>query len=488
MKHKSTPHKSVWIVPVFLLFLALFSVTAFAEDNVIRILNADGTVKSEVTHADPREAWNIAYRAAEAGDKKAEIVFGCNWTHDLDLGLAAGQDLTLDLNGHTILRTRGGKQIDNGFIFHIFDGTRLTVRDSDPASAGYDGIKGGVIAGGACKNGGGCIQIEAGGTCVIEGGTIHQCTTNDHGGAVKLAGASGKTTTLLMTGGAVNNCQTVYARANTHGGAVYSDYGTVYIENAQMDSCFAEDNGGAVYMNSGNLYIKNSVFSGNRCRDFGGAVFIDGGGLRLENCIFASNSAEDDGGAVYIDHGKGNDIRGCSFSGNRADGNGGAICVNDERAFLLDTQITENTAGGYGGGVYVDSLCDINLKGLMRICGNAGKNNRNNLTLQSGSASTAYLSSGGLTDGSLVSLSSTAGGAVRLGQDISAYQQSRYFRADYGSLELRDTEERDASMLASMIGSGKGLVCIGLGAAAVGTVIVLGVRHKKKANRKEDGE
>ena len=124
----------------------------------------------------------------------------------------------------------------------------------------------------------------------------------------------------------------------------------------------------------------------------------------------------------------------------------------------------------------------------MRICDNAGKNNRNNLTLQSGSASTAYLSNGGLTEGSLVSLSSTASGAVRLGQDISAYQQSRYFRADYGSLELRDTEERDASMLASMIGSGKGLVCIGLGAAAVGTVIVLGVRHKKKANRKEDGE
>ena len=83
------------------------------------------------------------------------------------------------------------------------------------------------IGGGACKNGGGCIQIEAGGTCVIEGGTIYQCTTNDHGGAV-------------------NNCQTVYARANTHGGAIYSDYGTVYLDGVELDSCFAEDNGGAI--------------------------------------------------------------------------------------------------------------------------------------------------------------------------------------------------------------------------------------------------
>lgn len=128
------------------------------------------------------------------------------------------------------------------------------------------------IGGGACKNGGGCIQIEAGGTCVIEGGTIYQCTTNDHGGAVKLSGASDKTTTLLMTGGAVNNCQTVYARANTHGGAIYSDYGTVYLDGVELDSCFAEDNGGAVYMNSGNLYIKNSVFSGNRAGGKGGAI------------------------------------------------------------------------------------------------------------------------------------------------------------------------------------------------------------------------
>ena len=488
MESKQTPKRTALSVLVFLLLLVLFSVTVYAEDNVIRILNADGTVKSEDRHADPREAWNIAYRAAEAGDKKAEIVFGCNWTHDLDLGLASGQDLTLDLNGHTILRTRNGKQIDNGYIFHVFDGTRLTVRDSEPSSAGHDGIKGGVIAGGACKNGGGCIQIEAGGTCVIEGGTIYQCITNDHGGAIKLAGSSKKTTTLLMTGGAINNCQTVYARANTHGGAVYADYGTVYIENAKLDSCFAEDNGGAVYMNSGNLYIKNTVFSGNRCRDYGGAVFIDGGGLRLEDCVFASNSAEDDGGAVYINNGKGNDIRSCVFSGNRTNGDGGAICVNDDRVFLMDTEIRENTAVGYGGGVYVDSLCDINLKGRMRICDNSGKSNRNNLTLQEGTASTAYISNGGLTEGSLVSLSSTGSGAVLLGQDISAYQQSRYFRADYGSLELRNTEERDSSMLASMIGDGKGFVIIAVGVAIIGAVIVLGLRRKKKAERKENRE
>lgn len=260
------------------------------------------------------------------------------------------------------------------------------------------------------------------------------------------------------------------------------------MENAALDSCFAEDNGGAVYMNSGNLYIKNTVFSGNRRRDFGGAVFIDGGGLRLEDCVFASNSAEDDGGAVYIDHGKGNDIRGCVFSGNRADGKGGAICVNDDRVFLLDTEIRENTAGGYGGGVYVDSLCDVNLKGLMRICDNAGKNSRDNLTLQEGAASTAYLSSGGLTEGSLVCLSSTGSGAVRLAQDVSAYQLSRYLRADRGSLELRDAEERDSSMLASMLGGGKGWVCVGIGVAVIAAVIVLGLRHKKKADRKENGK
>ena len=38
------------------------------------------------------------------------------------------------------------------------------------------------------------------------------------------------------------------------------------------------------------------------------------------------------------------------------------------------------------------------------------------------------------------------------------------------------------------IGIGKGWACVGIGAAVIGAVIVLGVRHKKKENREESGK
>ena len=101
--------------------------------------------------------------------------------------------VVIDLNGHNIIRhTDGNKQVRNGGIFRISNNAHLEILDSRPDSAGYDGIKGGVITGGASTNGGGAFTVTDWGQLTIRGGTIYKCTTNEYGGAVMLNGSSVK--------------------------------------------------------------------------------------------------------------------------------------------------------------------------------------------------------------------------------------------------------------------------------------------------------
>ena len=393
--------------------------------------------------------------------------------------------VVLDLNGHSIIRhTNNDRQVSNGGVFRIINDATLEITDSDPDSQGYDGIRGGVITGGASTNGGGAFTVTDRSKLTISGGTVYKCTTSQHGGAVLLAGTSVLHPSLEMRGGRVYFCQTTGAWANSHGGAIYADNGNVVLSGCRIDSCYSEDNGGAVYMNSGSLNVRDAQLTANHCLDYGGAIFISGGSLRAARSRFSSNEAKKDGGAVYVDADNGAQFRDCIFSRNQSFANGGAIYVNDDRTFLIDTDVIANSAAGYGGGVYVDSMDDVGVKGLVRIYNNSGKNGRNNLTLQDGFASRAYLSDGGLYEGSSIGLSST-GANVKYADDISAYQAG-YFFSDRGELTLGETFQREAPMLASVFSQGgyAGLV-IGLGLFLLCGAATYAVLAKKKQRMEE---
>ena len=491
---------------LFMLLLALLTVwTAFpasAEDEpqgkyeLTATFITTGQVITHRWYDDLDDLWSNIGPVA-ASDRTTEIKLHANWDIYEEKTLSIEHcNVYIDLNGHSIIRhTDNGKQVRNGGVFVLDLGARLTILDSDPGSAGYDGIRGGVITGGASTNSGGAFTVKDKSELTITGGTIYKCTTNEHGGAVMLAGGS-KQPTFQMTGGRIYACQSLGAFFNCHGGAIYADKADVSLSNCKIDSCYSEDNGGAVYLNSGSLRIDNVRFVGNHCLDFGGAIFLSGGSLRVSRSRFSTNEAKRDGGAVYVDANDGAQLRDCVFNKNRSYGNGGAIYVNGDRTFLVDTDVIANSAAGYGGGVYVDadySTSYIGIKGLVRIYNNSGKNHRDNLTLADGLAVSAYLTSGGLYEGSKVGLSST-GQNVRYSDEISRYQLETlecFFSDTNGSLKIYNSMdyEREAPMLASVFSDGGSIrLVIGLLLFAVCGAAAYTITIKKKKTKEERHE
>ena len=431
------------------------------------------------------ELWNNLGPVASS-DRHTEIKMYANWDISEEKELSHYScDVTLDLNGHNIIRhTDNNKQVKNGGIFRISSNAHLTIIDSDPDSEGYDGIKGSVITGGASTNGGGAFTVTDSAKLTLAGGTIYKCTTNEYGGAVMLKGSSEKHPSLDMKDSRVYFCQTTGALSNCHGGAIYADKADVTISDAQFDSCYSEDNGGAIYMNSGSLNIKNSKFVSNHCLDYGGAIFISGGSLRISFGRFSSNEAKKDGGALYVDADDGSRIRDSVFNKNKSYGNGGAIYVNDIGAFLIDTDVIANSAAGYGGGIYVDSRYDIGVKGLVRIYNNSGKDERNNLTLQDGFATRAYLSDGGLYEGSKIGLSSTSLN-VKYADDISVYQEE-YFFPEQGYLTRYHPYQREAPVYSSVFSNGGYTwLVIGIVLLVLCGAVTYAVLTKKKKTKEE---
>lgn len=478
---------TVILLIAFCCFVMPMSVQAADGSCTVGVLDENGGMTDTQAYDEPEQAWNAACTLARSG-KNACMVLGKNWEHDSFYEAVSGGSVTVDLNGYAIIRNRNGKQTKNGYIFHIGKGARLIINDSDPDSEGYDGISGGVITGGANTNGAGAIQVEAGGELTINAGTIYKCTTSEHGGAILLNGDSKAKAKLSMNGGRIYFCQTVDAWTNCHGGAVYADRGEVLINNSKIDSCYSEDNGGAVYLNDGDFTIKNSLIIGNHCGDHGGGIYVGGGRMNVINTRFSSNEAKN-GGGLYVDYSSQNDytkIRKCIFYKNKANNDGGGIYVNDDRCHLLDTDITYNTAGGSGGGVYVDSRYDLNIKGLMRVYSNQGKNDQDNITLQSGTVTTAYLYSGGLYEGSRVGIGST-GKNVKLGEGISTYQLERYYFADSGSLSSGDTSRQETPFYASAFGDGS-LLVIGISSVIILVSVIAMVVVRLRKRKEESGE
>lgn len=457
------------------------------------------TSKNE--YSTPADAWSKAVSSA-ASDKETVITLGGDWVLSEMSEIGSEKHITIDLNGHYIKRDLDYDKKSKGGLFTVKDKAVLTVKDSSPESAGYDGIRGGVLTGGASSDTGGCFEITEKGKVIMNGGTIYDCITDEDGGAVRIADGE-----FTLTGGRIYHCQTIDSADSCNGGAIFLDKGTVRLTDCTVENCSSEDHGGAIYSDGGEIYLKKVTFSGNQCRDYGGAICLwDETLLEARNCRFSDNKTEEDGGAVYVedapaDH-KAILFDNCIFRGNRADRDGGALFVCDDGVALSNTEITKNSAKKRGGAAFVDARYGITVRGLVTIKNNTCDDNKSmaNLTLEDGTFDEAKIMNAGLYKGSHIAIGTTAssGKTYLSTSDFSRYQ-TRYFSADEGKLEFSKYLVRYSLLTtsASIFGNGNmaAIICIGVFFLVL-TVIVIAVKKismhrtalKEKLSGEKDGE
>lgn len=255
----------------------------------------------------------------------------------------------------------------------------------------------GIIAGG---NSGRAIEITNGGTVNFESGYI--CNfTNDNGGAVYISENNSK---LNLTGGVLA------ANSSNRGGAVYlNGYSALNISGGAIAGNTASaEGGGGVYAVSYWQYAAIAISDGYITNNFASSndYWNGGGGVQLErlatltvtnNARITSNKASGGGGGVKTRQDWGNnesgrvEINGGFITANNATGaeggglninaggsmymeaghitnniagtgkndatfqhwgGGGLFCSeNSSSMVILNSLITDNSAGGFGGGV-----------------------------------------------------------------------------------------------------------------------------------------
>ena len=141
--------------------------------------------------------------------------------------------------------------------------------------------------------------------------------------------------------------------ASRHGGAIYSDEGSVLIwSESTFSNNSAEEDGGAIYSNDrdGSLTVQGSTFSGNTADD-GGAISSYRSELSVEFSTFSRNTADRDGGAI-VQRGE-MELNGNEFRNNEAR-DGGAVHWRDGSAAVLDNTFSGNRASDDGGAYFQD--------------------------------------------------------------------------------------------------------------------------------------
>ena len=219
-------------------------------------------------------------------------------------------------------------------------------------------------------NFGGALKVTSG-TCNVSG-TVLAGNSAHNGGAIYIGGGK-----LNISGGAITgntstrstttwNNHSESAAVRCGGGGIYADgsasvklSGGYITYNTTTDTGYFDGGGGVFLSDNASLQMSGGYITGNTAAggggvrtDFGnGAIFTMNGG------IIASNTAtRAEGGGVTIDRDGEGTVYGGYITNNRTEsqehwGGGGLFCADGGTLNMYNALITDNTAGGYGGGV-----------------------------------------------------------------------------------------------------------------------------------------
>ncbi len=397
------------------------------------------------TFTSMEDAWNMA--------RGGTLVYlNKDWDMSSRLILQSGENVTLDLNGHSITRQLSKCESD-GEVIYMNENSNLTLQGSTDRTftvkdwKGYytdksdtvDVTTGGVITGGMSNNGGGGIKMSADSILNLDNvgvvGNETYGTFSPNGGGIKIVGDA---CTINMTNGSIVsynkasyggglyvNGQEAHINvsaseisnnyASGEGGGICSSEDATYIElneNAAVKENYSYyDGGGISFRNSynhinskdGTGKISSNYAEGDADSEkaFGGGIYYalvigKTNTATITNITLEDNTANQSltksyGGAIFCDLGN-VEITNCTIKNNYSV-YGGGIYVNDSGTIIKDCTITNNEGYSNGGGIFVDSRYDVKLSGKCIIKQNHGHyDNQNNIYLQNGSFTRAYVS------------------------------------------------------------------------------------------------
>lgn len=160
--------------------------------------------------------------------------------------------------------------------------------------------------------------------------------------AVRMAGYNAKIINFTIRNGHTQTNGNISLEQS--GGGIHAHWGIV--SNCVITNCGARaDGGGFTY---GHIY--NSIVADNQADGVGSGTFGGGGAYNasLYNSVFVNNRSLKSGGAIAI----ANIISNCALAGNTATQFGGGFFTYSFGGFVVDSVLSNNTCGAYGGGAY----------------------------------------------------------------------------------------------------------------------------------------
>lgn len=332
------------------------------------------------------------------------------------------------------------------------DGAGVESQQSDFTMYGGKITNNHVIKG--SSNEGGGVNMHTGGTFTMYGGEISGNACSDTGGGVISAA-----TYLKLYGGTISN-----NTADKRGGGVFTNM-PLTISNDFTITGNQSEKGGGIYTYDENITINGGNITGNTAT-YGGGVYHIGDyqtcdTLTISGSATITGNTATDGGGVYVESGKNTSnwnkgqgalqINGGSITNNTATGNGGGVYIN-ERGLLTITggNVTDNTATVNGGGLYFNGESKkFNISGNINVTGNK----------KSGKANNIYLPNGQIIK-IMGELTNTApiGVTTEVEPNSSNYVQIASGRAAYATPDKFQYENNDTSISAVLSGSNNLLV------------------------------
>lgn len=331
------------------------------------------------------------------------------------------------------------------------DGAGVESQQSDFTMYGGKITNNHVIKG--SNNEGGGVNMHTGGTFTMYGGEISGNACSDTGGGVISAA-----TYLKLYGGTISN-----NTADKRGGGVFTNM-PLTISNDFTITGNQSEKGGGIYTYDEDITIDGGNITGNTATYGGGVCHIGeyrNYTLTISGSATITGNTATDGGGVYVESGKNTStwnkgqgalqINDGSITNNTATGNGGGVYIN-ERGLLTITggNVTDNTATVNGGGVYFNGESKkFNISGNINVTGNK----------KSGKANNIYLPNGQIIK-IMGELTNTApiGVTTEVEPDSSNYVQIASGRAAYATPDKFQYENNDTSISAVLSGSNNLLV------------------------------